>query len=135
MVWQHLYGNESSKPVRFKFNIGDQVRISKTRRTFKKGYLPSWTEELFTVSKRVPRRPLVYKIADYDGEELAGTFYKQELQKVIKTHDDFYRVEKILISRIRNKRKKHYQKSSKGLGCLKKFNSWVSAENVKDVKK
>ena len=132
VVWHNLYGSESSKPVRFKFNIGDQVRISKTRRTFKKGYLPNWTEEVFTVSKRVPRRPPVYKIADYDGEELAGTFYEQELQKVTKTHDDFYRVEKILRSRMRNKRKEHYVK---WLGYPEKFNSWVPAEHVKSVKK
>ena len=79
VVWHNLYGNESSKPVRFKFNIGDQVCISKTRRAFKKGYLPNWTEEVFTVSKRVPRRPPVYKIVDYDGEGLPGTFYEQEL--------------------------------------------------------
>ena len=51
---------------------------------------------MFTVSKRVPRRPPVYKIVDYDGEVLAGTCYEQELQKVAKTHDDFYRVEKVL---------------------------------------
>jgi hypothetical protein len=25
------------------------VRLSKAKRTFKKGYLPNWTEELFTV--------------------------------------------------------------------------------------
>ena len=132
VVWHNLYGNESSKPVRFKFNIGDQVRISKTRRSFMTGYLPNWTEEVFTVSKRVPRRPPVYKIADYDGEELAGTFYEQELQKVTKTHDEFYRVEKILRSRMRNKRKEHYVK---WLGYPEKFNSWVPAEHVKSVKK
>jgi hypothetical protein len=40
IVWQKLYGEEPEKPVRFKFDIGDQVRINKTRRTFKKGYLP-----------------------------------------------------------------------------------------------
>ncbi|CAB4042433.1 uncharacterized transposon-derived, partial [Paramuricea clavata] len=52
IVWQKRYGEESDKPVRFKFNIGDQVRIGKARRTFKKGYLPSWTEEVFTITKR-----------------------------------------------------------------------------------
>ena len=46
IVWQKLYGEEPEKPVRFKFDIGDQVRINKTRRTFKKGYLPNWTEEV-----------------------------------------------------------------------------------------
>ncbi len=77
------------------------MRISKTRRTFKKGYLASWTEEVFTITKRILRRPPVYKIADYEGEELEGTFYEQEPQKVSKTDDDYYRVEKILKSRMR----------------------------------
>jgi hypothetical protein len=34
IVWQKLDGEESDKPFRFKSNIGDQVRISKARRTF-----------------------------------------------------------------------------------------------------
>ena len=93
IVWQKLYGEESDKPVRFKFNIDDQVRISKARRTFKKGYLPSWTEEVFTINKRVLRRTPMYKIADFDDEELKGTFYEKELQRVNKTYSDFYRVE------------------------------------------
>ncbi|CAB4036117.1 Hypothetical predicted protein, partial [Paramuricea clavata] len=88
IVWQTHYGKESKKSVQLKFNIGDQVRISKAKRTFKKGYLPNWTEEVFTVTKHIPRRPLVYKIADYDGEELEGTFYEQELQKFNKSGND-----------------------------------------------
>ena len=124
IVWQTLYRKESKKSVQFKFSIGDQVRISKAKRTFKKGYLPNWTEEAFTVTKRVPRRPPVYKIADYDGEE-------QELQKVNKSDSDYYRVEKVIRSRMRNKRKEYYVK---WLGYPDKFNSWVPAESVKDLK-
>ena len=39
-----------------------------------------------TITKRVfcMRRPPVYKIADYEGNELEGTFYEQKLQKVSK---------------------------------------------------
>ncbi|CAB4033161.1 uncharacterized transposon-derived [Paramuricea clavata] len=131
IVWQKLYGEESDKSVRFKFNIGDQVRISKARRTFKKGYLPNWTEEVFTITKRVLRRPPVYKIADFDDEELKGTFYEQELQRVNKSDSDFYRVEEVLRSRMRNKRKEYFVK---WLGYPDKFNSWVPAESVKDIK-
>ena len=44
-VRKKLYGNSWAKPIReLKFKLGDQVRISKSRRTFKKGYLPSWTQ-------------------------------------------------------------------------------------------
>jgi hypothetical protein len=52
----------------------------------------------------------VYKIGDYDEEDLEGTFYEQELQKVNKSDSDFYRVEEILRSRMRNKRKEYYVK-------------------------
>jgi hypothetical protein len=63
IVWQTLCGEESKKSIQFKFYIGDQIRISKAKRTFKKGYLPNWTGEVFTVTKRVPRRTSVNKIA------------------------------------------------------------------------
>ena len=65
---------------------------------------------MFTITKRVLRRPPVYKIGDYDEEDLEGTFYEQELQKVNKSDSDFYRVEEILRSRMRNKRKEYYVK-------------------------
>ena len=34
---------------------------------------------------------MTYKITDYDGEEIQGSFYKQELQK---TKHDIFRIEK-----------------------------------------
>ena len=75
-----LYGNSWTKPGRkFKFKLGDQVRISKSRRTFKKGYLPSWTQEIFTVTKIIPRVPPVYRLRDYAKDEIKGVFYVEEL--------------------------------------------------------
>ena len=50
------------------------------------------------MSKTLPRRPPVYKIKDYDGEELQGTFYEKELQRIIKRNDT-YEIEKILKKR------------------------------------
>ena len=62
-VRRRLYGNSWKKPKReLKFKLGDQVPISKSCRTFKKGYLPSWTQEIFTVTKIIPRVPLVYRL-------------------------------------------------------------------------
>ena len=54
---------------------------------FEKSYLPNFSTEIFVVSKRLPRDPPVYKLKDYDGEELKGTFYDKELQKVVKDDD------------------------------------------------
>ena len=78
-VWHTLYGEreEKKKPVSYKFEIGDQVRISKMKRTFEKGYLPNFSKEIFTVSQQIPREPPVYKLKDYDQEELSGTFYNE----------------------------------------------------------
>ena len=41
IVWEIM--DEPRRELKFK--LGDQVRISKSRRTFKKGYPPSWTQE------------------------------------------------------------------------------------------
>jgi hypothetical protein len=46
------------------------VRLSKAKRTFKKGYLSNWTEELFTVVKCIETRPPVYLVKDDHGEIL-----------------------------------------------------------------
>ena len=168
-VWHTLYGErEKEEPVKYKFEVGDQVRISKlvriskqelkapveikarkeikvikgikeikgikgnkelVKRTFEKGYLPNFSKEIFTVSQQIPRQPPVYKLKDYDQEELSGTFYNEELQKVIK-EDDVYEVEKILKKRGKGKNKEVYVK---WLGYPTKFNSWIPASEVKDI--
>ena len=129
-VWRTLYGEPEKKgPTKYKFEIGDQVRISKMKRTFEKGYLPNFSKEIFTVSQQIPREPPVYKLKDYGQEELSGTFYNEELQKVIK-EDDVYEVEKILKSRGKGKNKEVFVK---WLGYPAKFNSWIPASEVKDI--
>ena len=58
-VWFRLYAD----PVPYKeplLRVGDSVRISKARRTFKKGYLAKWTEEIFTIVKRKSTHPLPF---------------------------------------------------------------------------
>ena len=55
-VSKRLYGRKEPKKS-CKFSPGDRVRLSKAKRTFKKGYLPNWTEELFTVVKCIETRP------------------------------------------------------------------------------
>ena len=93
-VWDTLYGNDVDKRVRYKFQVGDRVRISKVKRMFEKSYLPNYTEEMFTIYKRFARQVPVYKLKDDAGEILDGTFYEAEIQKVIK-EDAVYRVEKV----------------------------------------
>ena len=128
-VWHTLYDDDNVKSVKYKFKIGDQVRISKIKRKFEKGYLPNFSKEIFTVSMQIPRDPPVYKLKDYDGEELKGTFYEKELQKVVK-RNDVYEVEKVLKKRGRGK---NVQYLVKWLGYPNKFNSWVPASEINKI--
>ncbi|KAJ8020517.1 hypothetical protein HOLleu_40127 [Holothuria leucospilota] len=124
-VWQALYGRDFSpdqSEQKFKLELNDPVRISMATRPFRKGYLPQWTDEVFTVSERHSRNPPVYTLKDYGGETIEGTFYDYELQKVSKT-DHTYRIEKILKRRKRNGRKEYFVKWK---GYPSKFNSWVN---------
>ena len=61
-IWHRLYGKDfvkRSAQVRFKFKVGDKVRISKKKGIFEKGYLPNWTEEVFSIAQRLRRIPPV----------------------------------------------------------------------------
>ena len=85
---------DSSKEINdknWKFKMGDTVRISKYKNTFAKGYTPNWSEEVFLIKKVKNTVPWTYVINDLNGEEIAGTFYKNELQK---TNQKKFRVEK-----------------------------------------
>ena len=100
-----------------KFKVGDKVRISKyKRKIFDKGFTPNWTEEVFFINEILPTKPVTYKIRDYNGEVIEGSFYEQELQK---TNQDTFRIEKIL----KKKGKKAYVKFK---GYSNDFNSWVN---------
>ncbi|XP_069136808.1 uncharacterized protein [Argopecten irradians] len=139
LLWKHFYV-DSKRPRRvsrktttkpFKFKVGDVVRISSTRRTFQRDYEQKWTEEVFTIKTRYLRQGIpIYKIIDYDGDPITGTFYNIELQKVSKGRDDLFKVEKILKRRKRNGIKEVYVK---WLGYLKKFNSWIKESDVQSL--
>ena len=121
-VWNNLYRNLFKKPTKYKFKVGDQVKISKHKRIFEKGYLPSWMEETFTVAQRLPRDPPVYRLKEADGDWIQGTFYEFELQKVIETEKHLFRIEKILKRRGRGANKEvlvHWK------GWPKKYDSWI----------
>ena len=104
-----------------KFKIGDQVRISKHKNIFTKGYMPNWSEEVFIGSKiknTVP--PWTYVINDFNGEEIIGTFYEKELQK---TNQKEFRIEKVL-------KKKGDKLYVKWKGYENSFNSWIDKKDL-----
>ena len=127
-VWLTMYGdlNERRKLARGKklslLRSGDLVRISIEKLPFRKGYLRQWSEEIFTVVKRIDKHRPVYILKDFSGEEIEGTFYAWEIQKVIKSEDSLFKIEKVIKKRKRDGITEHYVK---WLGWPEKFNSWV----------
>ena len=119
-VWRNLYPELRGKNLSPKFSNGDHVRIKKKQNIFDKGYTQRWTEELFTISKIQLTIPVTYKITDYNGVEIQGPFYEQELQK---TRQEIFRIEKIIT-----------QQGNKSLvkwfGYNDSFNSWVDNKTV-----
>ena len=51
-----------------KFKVGDHVRISKYKNIFAKGYMPSWSEEIFVIKKIKNTVPWTYVINNLNGE-------------------------------------------------------------------
>ena len=104
-----MYGKELTSKSTSKFKVGDKVRISKPRRAFDKGYLPNWTEKIFTVTKVIATQSPTYKLKDYGHEKIEGSFYEKEIQRVVKTNDVF-KIEKVLSTRKRKGVKKYFVK-------------------------
>ena len=64
---------DSSKEINdknLKFKIGDNVRISKYKNVFAKGYPPNWSEEVFVIEKVKNTVPWAYIISDLNREEI-----------------------------------------------------------------
>ena len=130
-VWLRQYSDlQSANHTKADYNIGDRVRISKQRGVFKKGYLPGWSDEEFTIhSINTKYKPILYYLQDDDGEILQGGFYKQELQKV-NNPDKYYRIEKIIKSRT-NKKTNTKEAYVKFFGY--KTPMWINFDSMKNI--
>ena len=70
---------------------------------------------VFIITKVQFSIPVTYKLTDYNGEEILGSFHEQELQKMTQY---IFRIEKII--------KQQGNKSFvKRLGYHDLFNSWI----------
>ena len=109
-IASELVERQEKTPTRpkYKYNVGDHVRISKVKRMFEKGHEANWSEEVFTIYSRHPTIPVTYKVQDYEGEVITGSFYEPELQKIPQPTE--YRVERVLKTRTKNGVKEYYMK-------------------------
>lgn len=115
---------------KFKYKVGDYVRISIAKSFVDKGYTQNYTDEIFQISKAYRRQSLpTYELIDLNKESIDSFFYQQELVKVNKNiEEEEFEVERIIETRGTGK-KKEYLVAWKGYPA--KFNSWIPASNLK----
>ena len=100
------------------------VRISNVKGLFEKNYLPNWSQKHFIVrAHKVAKQPRrkVYKIEDKGGEEVKGSFYREELQPI---DENKYIIEKKIRTR-NNPDTGEREHLVKWQGWPAKFNTWI----------
>ena len=65
------YNEDLSNKKNLKFKVGDNVRTSKYKNIFAKGYTPNWSEEVFVIIKIKNTVPWTYSASDLNGEFLS----------------------------------------------------------------
>ena len=129
-VWNTLYDDKKKKKKKKSdLKVGDRVRLNKKHRPFKKAYLPGWTEEVFIITRvdldgNVP----TYRISEWDDTPIKGTFYAQDLQKVIVTDDDLFRIDSVV-------RRKKDKVLVRWKGWPSKYNSWIDKKDLISLSK
>ena len=78
-----LYSKTLREHKKFKFGIGDRVRIPKYDLLFRKGYKPQFTQEIFEIVAIATKKPSTYTIKDEQEKFIRGKFYEKELIRVI----------------------------------------------------
>ena len=121
--YQHIHNALYAKVNTRKFDVGDEVRISRQKGTFEKGFTSNWTEEVVTISSVKATKPPTYTNKDTLGEPVQGTFYEQELQLSVQ---ETFRIERVL------KRKKDLV-FAKWKDYSNAFNSWVPLTDLEEA--
>ena len=87
---------------------------------FAKGYTTNWSEEIFVIKELQNTVPWTNVINGLNGEEIIGTFYEKELQKIDQQE---FRIKKVI-------------KKNKNKVCVKwkgydnSFNSWIDKKDL-----
>lgn len=118
----------SSPSSRYKFKLGEEVRISFLRRTFQKQHDERWSREIYTVigrsmSSGIPQ----YTLQDYSVDTIKGKFYQSQLLKAYPP--ETFLIESVIERRVRAGKKEVLVKWK---GWDKRYNSWINNSELKD---
>lgn len=120
-VLRNIGKSRVKSKIRQKFFVGDKVRISRLQNTFTKGYLPRWSNEVYTVYEVKPTVPVSYLLQDDKGTVLKGCFYQEELSKT--KYSDTFLIEKVV-------RRKGDKLLVRWLGFDKSHDCWINKSDL-----
>ena len=111
-----------------KFKVGDTVRIWGERLQFHRGYMEDFTCEFFIIAKVLRNLPFPrYDIREYEGEEIIGRFFEDELVKYIPS--DTYPIEVLK----KKKTKKGEQYFVHYIGWPHSYDEWKLAKDIEKL--
>ena len=133
LIWKRMYVDTATAAGKrkFKFQVGDLVRLTHLKHVFQRDFQEKWTQEIFIVTSRNIREGVpVYTVQDWAKEPVEGAWYESELQKVRKDKDVLWKVEKILRRRTRQGQK---EVLIKWIGWPDKFISWEPETSLQEL--
>lgn len=124
-IYEAFYSLERPRGVPT-YRVGENVRKSEPVTQFRRSFYPSWSPAIYKVAAINRKVPIVYKLKDYKGKLLPGTFYKEQLLKT--RFPDYFLIEKIVAKRgnMRKVRWWGYEDPS--------HDTWIHKDKVYDVR-
>lgn len=91
-IYKKLYpGHKYNVVSKFRFNIGNFVRISLLKGVFEKGLADNWSTEIYVINDQINAMIPRYKVKSLiKNDILLGTFLALELQQISITKDDVH---------------------------------------------
>ena len=139
-LWWQMYWPKEPAPLpgvktprkrkcAFLFQVGDKVRMTLTKTAFQREYSARWSEEIFIIADRFIRQDLcMYKLKDWAGEPIEGTFYQAELQET--TEPPVFEIEQRVKKKVKGKRPYfHYKGTGANRKVLVSWKGWPSKFN------
>ena len=130
-TYAKTYAKADEKPQKAKFKVGDTVRIYYKRHAFHRAYDENFTREYFTITEVLDNLPVIrYKLKDYSGEPIVGSFFQNELvpyKHSLDGADDIWEANPIAERINRRTKKKQYKMN--WVGWPSKYDEWVDSDN------
>jgi hypothetical protein len=135
IVLKNLYGTTSFKDIILpnltqlnSMKLNDNLRIKyDLNKNFDKSYYPLWTDRTYNIRSIIDRPIKTFQLQSAD-DEIDGSFYGQELQKVADEDSLNYRIEKVIEKRKRNR---NIEYLVKWIGYPVKYNQWIPEKMLK----